>query len=117
MVSRQPSTEPSLMVALWWLFLATCGLIAFLGGINFLVALFTSDNEPLPAPTVTVTETQTADLNPSDESTGSVTDEGLSNLPTPSACMKADAQGVIPRDRWTPCGQLLGYFDDKTPLP
>ncbi|MEV6649100.1 hypothetical protein [Streptomyces sp. NPDC051219] len=105
------------MVAFWWLFLAACGLVAFLGGINLLAALFTSDDEPLPAPTVTVTETQTADLNLSDDSPGSVTDEGLSSVPTPSGCIEADAQGVIPRDRWTPCGQLLGYFDDETPFP
>ncbi len=44
-------------------------------------------------------------------------EDGLANLPTPSACIEADVRSVIPRDRWTPCGQLLGYFDDMTPSP
>ncbi|MFJ4550323.1 hypothetical protein ACIP4X_14015 [Streptomyces sp. NPDC088817] len=47
-----------------------------------------------------------------------VVNDGLGSMPTPSACTDADARGVVPRDRWTPCGQILGYFDDwATPPP
>ncbi|MFF3876011.1 hypothetical protein [Streptomyces sp. NPDC001978] len=35
----------------------------------------------------------------------------------PDACTEAGARDEIPRDRWTPCGQLLGYFDDSTTPP
>ncbi|MER5914980.1 hypothetical protein ABT124_32085 [Streptomyces sp. NPDC001982] len=55
MPSRRPSSdEPSLLVAIWWIFLAACAVVMFLGGINF---LFGSADEPQPAPTVTVTDT------------------------------------------------------------
>ncbi|MFD4414722.1 hypothetical protein [Streptomyces sp. NPDC058475] len=103
-----------MLVALWWLFLAACALIMFLGGINFLIG---SHDAPRPSPTVTVTETQTESPSLSDDIPDSVTDNGLSSIPTPSTCLDADARGVVPTDRWTPCGQLLGYFDDSTPSP
>ncbi|UYQ63074.1 hypothetical protein [Streptomyces peucetius] len=37
--------------------------------------------------------------------------------PTPDICVDAHTRGVVPRDRWTPCGQLLGYFDDWATPP
>ncbi|QDN58699.1 hypothetical protein [Streptomyces sp. S1D4-20] len=113
MPSRRPSPQPSLLVAIWWLFLAALAVVTFLGGVYF---LFGSDAEPQPAPTATVTEV----LSPSPLATSipdSVIDDGLASIPTPSACTDANARGVIPRDRWTPCGQILGYFDDWTTPP
>ncbi|MFE5375165.1 hypothetical protein [Streptomyces mirabilis] len=114
MSSRRPSpNEPSLLVALWWIFLAACAVVTFLGGINF---LFGSGDEPQPAPTATVTEI----FSPSPLVTSipdSAIGDGLDSIPTPSACTDADARGVIPRDRWTPCGQILDYFDDWTTPP
>jgi hypothetical protein len=114
MTSRRPSSsEPSLLVAIWWLFLAACAVVLVLGGINF---LFGSDDEPQPAATVTVTEA----FSPPPLATSvpdSAIDDGLASVPTPSACTDADARGAIPRDRWTPCGQVLGYFDDWTTPP
>ncbi|MCI3240495.1 hypothetical protein [Streptomyces spinosisporus] len=115
MVTRRPSAEPSLLVAVWWLFLAAMGFVMFLGGISFLLGV--SHGKPGPAPTVTVTETQIEQPDVSDTIPDSVIEDSLSSLPTPSACTEADAQGTIPRDRWAPCGQLLGYFDDTTPSP
>ncbi|MFF3872929.1 hypothetical protein [Streptomyces sp. NPDC001978] len=118
MPSRRPSSsEPSLLVAIWWLFLAACAVAMLLGGINFISSIFGShEDEPRPAPTVTVTETPS---DPPLETSvpDSVSDNGLDSIPTPSVCTDADARGVIPRDRWTPCGQLLGYFDDWTTPP
>lgn len=35
----------------------------------------------------------------------------------PDACAEAGARGEVSRDRWTPCGQLLGYFDDSSTPP
>ncbi|WP_055491391.1 hypothetical protein [Streptomyces sp. TP-A0356] len=114
MPSRRPSSnEPSLLVALWWILLTACAAVMFLGGINF---LFGSDDEPRPAPTVTVTEV----FSPSPLATSipdSAIDDGLNSIPTPSACTDADVRGEIPRDRWTPCGQILGYFNDWTAPP
>ncbi|MEV6313764.1 hypothetical protein [Streptomyces sp. NPDC051776] len=101
-------------MAIWWLFLAAVAIVMFLGGINF---LFDLDDEASPSPTVTVTETHTLEPDLSDSIPDSATDDDLSDLPTPSVCVDAEARGVIPRDRWTPCGQLLGYFDDETPSP
>lgn len=115
MVTRRPSAEPSLLVAVWWLFLAALGFVMFLGGVSFVLGL--RDGEPRPAPTVMVTETHLEQPDVSDTIPDSVIEDGLANLPTPSACIEADARSVIPRDRWTPCGQLLGYFDDATPSP
>ncbi|MGW1626858.1 hypothetical protein [Streptomyces sp. NPDC002172] len=103
-----------MLVALWWLLLAAVALVMFLGGINF---LFSLNDEPMPSPTVTVTETQTAEPELSDNVPSGVADDGLSDLPTPSVCVEAQVRGVAPRDRWTPCGQLLGYFNDETPPP
>jgi hypothetical protein len=114
-VTRRPSAEPSLLVAVWWLFLAALACVMFLGGISFVLGL--SDDEPHPTPTVTVTETTMELPDVSETVPDSVIEDGLSNLPTPSACIEADARGVIPRDRWTPCGELLGYFDDATASP
>lgn len=115
MVTRRPSAEPSLLVAVWWLLLAALGFVMFLGGISFVLGL--RDGEPRPAPTVTVTETHIEQPDVSDAIPDSVIEDGLSSLPTPSACIEADARSTIPRNRWTPCGQLLGYFDDATPRP
>ncbi|MFF9164094.1 hypothetical protein ACF081_28115 [Streptomyces longwoodensis] len=115
MVTRRPSAEPSLLVAVWWLFLAALAFVMFLGGISFVLGLW--DAEPRPTPTVTVTETHIDQPDVSDAVPDSVIEDGLSKLPTPSTCIDADARGVVPRDRWTPCGQLLGYFDDATPSP
>jgi hypothetical protein len=116
MPSRRPSSsEPSLLLALWWLLLAACAVVMFFGGVNF---LFGSNDDPQPAPTVTATATET--FSPSPLATSipdSRIDDGLDSFGTPSACTDADARGVIPRDRWTPCGQLLGYFDDWTTPP
>jgi hypothetical protein len=103
-----------LLIALWWLFLAAFGFVMSLGGLNF---LFGSHDPPHPAPTVTVTSTRIGPPEPSNNAPDSVMEDGLSSVPTPSVCTEADARGVIPRDRWTPCGQLLGYFDDTTPSP
>ncbi|GHA50377.1 hypothetical protein GCM10010345_63460 [Streptomyces canarius] len=114
MISRRPPSEPSLFVALWWLLLAAVALVMFLGGINF---LFRLDDEPAPSPTVTVTETQTVAPDLSDDIPNSVIDDGLAGVPTPSVCVDAGDRGVVPRDRWTPCGELLGYFDHETPTP
>jgi hypothetical protein len=87
----------------------------FIGGLNL---LFGSEGQSSPAPTVTVTETWTDEPSVSDDDVpDSVRDDGLESLPTPSVCTDADARGVIPRDRWTPCGQILGYFDDGTTSP
>ncbi|MFE9880465.1 hypothetical protein [Streptomyces sp. NPDC005784] len=115
MPTRRPASEPSLLVALWWLFLAACAIVMFLGGINF---LFGSDDDPAPAPTVTVIETQLIEPSLSDDVPDEVVDDGLSSVPTPDVCTDADDRGEIPRDRWTPCGQVLGYFDGwATPPP
>jgi hypothetical protein len=116
MPTRRPSLgPPSLLVALWWLFLAACAVVMFLGGINFLLG---SRDAPQPAPTATVTATESFTPSPLATSVpDSVIDNGLDSIPTPSACTDADARDVIPRDRWTPCGQLLGYFDDWTTPP
>lgn len=114
MENRRPAAEPSLLVALKWLFLAACAAVMFLGGINF---LFGSHDDPQPAPNVTVTETQTMEPSPSDDIPDDVSDKGLASIPTPSVCTDADARGVIPRDQWTPCGDILGYFDDWTSPP
>ncbi|MQY32602.1 hypothetical protein SRB17_05560 [Streptomyces sp. RB17] len=113
---RSSSNEPSLLVAIWWIFLAACAIVMFLGGINFISSLFGPDDEPRPAPTVTVTET----FGPSPLATDvpdDVIDNELNDIPTPTACTDADARGIVPRDRWTPCGQILGYFDDWTTPP
>ncbi|MFF4710128.1 hypothetical protein ACFY2V_01775 [Streptomyces eurythermus] len=115
MVTRRPSAEPSLLVAIWWLFLAALAFVMFLGGISFVLGL--QDSEPGPVPTVTITETHLEQPHVSDTIRDSVIEDGLASLPTPSACIEADARSVIPPDRWTPCGQLLGYFDDATPGP
>jgi hypothetical protein len=111
---RSSPSEPSLLVALWWLFLAACAVVMFLGGLNF---LFGSGDEPVPAPTVTVTETWVDEPSVSTDIPDSVSDDLLASLPTPSVCTDADARGVIPRDRWTPCGDLLGYFDGWATTP
>lgn len=113
-MSRRPPSEPSLLVAIWWLLLAAVALVMFLGGINF---LFSLNDGPTPSPTVTVTETQSEVPDLSDDVPSSVTDDGLDGVPTPSVCIDARDRGVVPRDRWTPCGQLLGYFDAETPTP
>ncbi|MGW7467299.1 hypothetical protein ACWGJT_22100 [Streptomyces xantholiticus] len=114
MMSRRPPSEPSLLAALWWLLLPAVALVMFLGGINFLSSL---NDEPTPSPTVTVTETQTVAPDRSNDMPSSVMDDGLAVVPTPSVCIDARDRGVVPRDRWTPCGQLLGYFDDEAPNP
>ncbi|MFC9911801.1 hypothetical protein [Streptomyces sp. NPDC127197] len=114
MPTRRPAPEPSLLVALWWLFLAACAGVLFVGGLNF---LFSSDDEPTPAPTVTVTKLPVIQPSLSDDVPDEVIDDALSSLPTPSACTDADARGAAPRDHWTPCGQVLGYFDDWTTPP
>jgi hypothetical protein len=115
MVTRRPSAELSLLVAVWWLFLAVLAFVMFLGGISFVLGFW--DGEPRPAPTITVTETHIEQPDVSETIPDSVIEDDLSDLPTPSACIEADARSAIPRDRWTPCGQLLGYFDDATPSP
>ncbi|MFI0964635.1 hypothetical protein ACH4S8_25045 [Streptomyces sp. NPDC021080] len=116
MPSRQPSPNgPSLLVALWWLLLAACAAVMFLGGISFLLS---PDDEPQPTPTVTVTEIWPEQPEVSTDLPDAAVDDGLTDIPTPAVCTDADARGVVPRDRWTPCGQLLGYFDDSaTPPP
>ncbi|MER5211968.1 hypothetical protein ABT063_15645 [Streptomyces sp. NPDC002838] len=115
MRTRQPSNGASLLVALWWLFLAAVAAVMFLGGINFLVSL---DDEPRPTPTVTVTEIWPEQPEVPTGIPDVAVDDGLTEMPTPAVCTDADARGVIPRDRWTPCGQVLGYFDDwATPPP
>lgn len=108
---RRTSGEPSLAVAILWLLLAAGAIVMFLGGIHF---LFGGEDGPLPAPTVTVTETASGTTPPS--VSDGIPDDALP-LPTPSVCTDADARGVIPRDRWTPCGDLLGYFDGWATLP
>ncbi|BET49509.1 hypothetical protein RGQ21_44910 [Kitasatospora aureofaciens] len=64
MMSRRSPSEPSLLVALWWLLLAAIALVMFLGEINF---PFNLNDEPTPSPTVTVTETQAVAPDLSDD--------------------------------------------------
>ncbi|MGW6889149.1 hypothetical protein [Streptomyces chartreusis] len=97
---RRPAAEPSLFVAIKWLFLSGCAVVLFLGEISF---LFGSDDEPAPAPTVMVIETQLIQPSLSDDVPDEVIDDALSSLPTPGVCTDADARGEVPRDRWTPC--------------
>ncbi|MET7987012.1 MULTISPECIES: hypothetical protein [unclassified Streptomyces] len=104
MMSRRPPAEPSLLVALWWLLLAAVALVMFLGGINF---LFSLNDEPTPLPTVTVTETQDAAPDLSDDMPSSVTDDDLAGGPTPSVCVNARDQGVVPLDPLRPVARVL----------
>jgi hypothetical protein len=103
-------TPARLARALWVLFLAACAAVMFLGGLNFLFGTEVQP-QPLPVPTETATVTE----SPTVSMWSAVPDD--EPLPVPSVCTDADARGVIPRDIWTPCGQLLGYFDDQTPGP
>jgi hypothetical protein len=116
---KVPETTEAIspFVAIKWLVLAGFAAVMSLGGVNALIALFSSDEEPTPAPTVTVSEIQLIEPTISDDIPDHVIDDALSSLPTSSACTDADARGEIPRDRWTPCGQVLGYFDDRTTPP
>ncbi|MEU7008396.1 hypothetical protein [Streptomyces sp. NPDC046332] len=114
-VIRRPPAKLSLLVAVWWLFLAALCSVMFLGGVSVVYGFL--NGERRPAPTVTVTETHIEEPAASETTPGSVIEDGLSSVPTPSICIDADARGVIPRDQWTPCGQLLGYFDDATSGP
>ncbi|WP_327319267.1 hypothetical protein [Streptomyces sp. NBC_01235] len=114
MPNRQPAAEPGLFIAIKWLFITGCAAIMFLGGISFLIGV---GGKPTPAPTVTVTETQPIEPSLSTDIPDGYIEDALSSMPAPSACTDADDRGVIPRDRWTPCGQVLGYFDDWTTPP
>lgn len=73
--------------------------------------------EPVVPPAPSADPTSTV-ATPGVPSSGSLTESEPGAGPTPDICLNADARGVVPRDRWTPCGQLLGYFDDwATPPP
>ncbi|MFJ6566441.1 hypothetical protein ACIQNU_03415 [Streptomyces sp. NPDC091292] len=116
---RTPPREPSLFAAIKWLILAACAALMLLGGINVVYRLLVGPSDtPAPVPTATATATETVTAPHETDIPGDATDHGPDSVPTPAVCTDADARGDIPRDRWTPCGQLLGYFDDwATPPP
>ncbi|MEW2083488.1 hypothetical protein [Streptomyces sp. NPDC005283] len=107
----RPQREPTGCMYAIGMFYALCGLVLVLSLIG---GIFTgdSDPEPIPAP---ATET-TWVPNPSPSWTEPLLPDDALESPPP-VCVEADARGVIPRDRWTPCGQLLGYFDGWTTPP
>lgn len=111
---RRTPAEPSLAVAILWLLLAACAVVMFLGGLQFLTG---TEDTPTPRPTVTVTVWEPPSPTPLPTPLPDTAEDDWPN-PAPSQCTDADKRRVIPRDRWTPCGQLLGYFDDwATPPP
>ncbi|MGW2573003.1 hypothetical protein [Streptomyces sp. NPDC001537] len=70
------------------------------------------------APSATATETAVEEPSLSPTAVPSEVVDSWLREDIPDACTEAGARGVVPRDRWTPCGQLLGYFDDSgTPPP
>ncbi|MFD3521749.1 hypothetical protein [Streptomyces sp. NPDC058653] len=102
------SREPNLATALLWLVLAAAAVLLLLGGINFLTNIGEEDTAPpTPAETVTTYETRPTP----GPSRAPILDEDVFTSPLPGICATAD----VSRTRWSPCGQLLGYFDDETP--
>ncbi|MFE2530434.1 hypothetical protein [Streptomyces sp. NPDC059371] len=66
----------------------------------------------------TATATETIDEEPSLSPIPSEAIDAILGENVPDVCTEASARGEVPRDLWTPCGQLLGYFDDSaTPPP
>ncbi|MET9479863.1 hypothetical protein [Streptomyces sp. NPDC006638] len=104
--------EPNLATAVLWLALAACAALMLLGGINFLAHLGGDDSAP-PAPAVTETITVHKPSAAPARTGTPLVDEDAFRSPVPSVCTTS----AVSRTDWSPCGQLLGYFDEETPGP
>lgn len=97
----RPSVEPSLAVAVLWLFLAAGAIVMFLGGIHFLFGA--GETDPLPAPTQTVTVVETPSRTP------------LPTPLTPDEWPTEDPCATPTSWHWNPCPGEEGYVAPTGP--